>query len=336
MLYVIHLADLIVRSVEWQLMTHGCAAISTPVATAYDSLGEEGLTHSLNEPECVGIFANGDLLGTVAKVAPKVASLRLVVYDGKPKDAVLESLRSSKEGLQALHIDEVRELGRKLPEDAINARLPKSDDVVLIMYTSGTTGAPKGVVIRHSNLASTVGGIYGILGQHLHADDSYLAYLPLAHILEFVVELALSFVGMTLGYGRVKTLTDASVRNCKGDIAAFRPSIMVGVPAVWEMIRKGILQKVHSGGTIKQKVFNAAITVKKADVPGVNAVIDAAILAQVKAATGGRLRLALSGGAALSRETQEFLTLALVTVLQGSCDFFGPGFFSVGNFRVLM
>jgi long-chain acyl-CoA synthetase len=63
-------------------------------------------------------------------------------------------------------------------------------------------------------------------------------------VLEYIVELVMIFVGMPCGYGRVKTLTDASV---KGDISAFRPSIMVGVPTVWETIRKGIIAKVNAG-----------------------------------------------------------------------------------------
>ena len=144
-----------------------------------------------------------------------------------------------------------------------------------------------------------------------------MAYLPLAHILEYVVELSLFFVGMTFGYGRVRTLTDQSVRNCLGDIRAFKPTIMIGVPAVWETIRKGIMAKVNQGGTLKKTVFNGAYAVKTAGVPGLSQLVDAAVMKQIKQATGGRLRLALSGGAALSRETQEFLTLALVTMLQG-------------------
>jgi len=54
-------------------------------------------------------------------------------------------------------------------------------------------------------------------------DDTYLAFLPLAHILEFVVENSFIFAGMPIGYGRVKTLTDASVRECKGDLTEFKP-----------------------------------------------------------------------------------------------------------------
>lgn len=59
--------------------------------------------------------------------------------------------------------------------------------------------------------------------EYLTSKDSYLAFLPLAHILEFVVENSFIFAGLPVGYGRVKTLTDTSVRECKGDIAEFKP-----------------------------------------------------------------------------------------------------------------
>ncbi|OCH87696.1 long-chain-fatty-acid-CoA-ligase [Obba rivulosa] len=303
-------------SPNWQLISHACSSISTPIATAYDTLGESGLQHSLNEPECVSMFTNADLLPVVANVAANVPSLRVVIYDGDAKPEILEKIRSARETIQVMTINELRALGRGTDAATLKSRLPKPEDVACIMYTSGSTGAPKGVVITHANLIASLGAVYTILGHHLKPDDSYLAYLPLSHILEYIVELALFFVGMTLGYGRVKTLTDQSVRKCRGDISAFRPSIMVGVPAVWEMIRKGIVGKVNSGGKIKKSVFNGALAIKKAGVPGLCGLVDTAVFGQVKAATGGRLRLALSGGAALSSETQEFLCNALVTVVQ--------------------
>jgi long-chain acyl-CoA synthetase len=306
-------------SPSWQFVSQGCSYISVTIATAYDTLGEDGLRHSLNEPECVGVFTNVELLPIVAKVSADVPSLRFVIYDGEAAAAgTLDKLKGTRENFRVLHIDELRALGRAKPAEVIEGRLPSPDDVACIMYTSGTTGAPKGVVIKHSNLIAAVGAIYTLFGHELNADDTFLAFLPLAHILEYIVELCFVFVGMVQGYGRVKTLTDASVRNCVGDIKALKPSVMVAVPAVWELIRKGIMSQINAGGTITKSVFHGAMSIKKNQVPLMKNVVDNVVFNKVRQATGGRLRLALSGGAALSKETQEFLSLALVTLLQGT------------------
>jgi long-chain acyl-CoA synthetase len=304
-------------SVNWQMVSHACSSISTTVATAYDTLGEDGLTHSLNEPNCVGLFTNAELLPTLSRILAQTPSVKFVIYDGEPKSSVLTDLSNVREGIQVLSLTELRDKGKSQPEAPLESRRPKPDYVACIMYTSGTTGPPKGVVITHANVVASIGGLYTSLAHHLTKTDCYLAYLPLAHILEYLAEAAFVFIGLTQGYARVKTLTDASVRNCKGDLVAFRPTIMVGVPAVWETIRKGIIAKVNAGGSVKKSVFNGAMSVKKAGVPVLSQLADSVVLSGVRAATGGRLRLALSGGAALSRETQEFLSVALVTMLQG-------------------
>ncbi|KAI0263286.1 long-chain-fatty-acid-CoA-ligase [Gloeopeniophorella convolvens] len=289
---------------SWQFVSYACASISTTVATAYDTLGEEGLQHSLNEPECVGVFTNAELLPVLTKVLGSVPSVRIVVYDGTPSEAALTKLAAVREGVRVISLDALRELGRAQPAELAESRTPTTDDVACIMYTSGTTGPPKGVVIKHSNLIAAVGSVYTLFGHHLKPGDTYLAFLPLAHILEYVVELCF-------------TLTDASVRGCVGDIKAFRPTVMVGVPAVWELIRKGILSQVNASGTLRKSVFHGAMSIKRAGVPALKNVVDAVVFNKIRQATGGRLRIALSGGAALSRETQEFLNLALVTLLQG-------------------
>ncbi|KAG8969043.1 long-chain fatty acid-CoA ligase [Tulasnella sp. 419] len=302
---------------NWQLVQHGLMMVGTTIATAYDTLGESGLSHSLSEPECVGVFTHDELLPTLVKVLPNTPTVKHIVYDGKPPQDLLDQIKAVREDITLIHLDELRQQGSEYIESVnFEERAPKKDDVACIMYTSGSTGAPKGVILAHSNLIASVGAVWGLVGHLMSDDDSVLAYLPLAHILEYIVELTFFWAGITLGFGKVRTLTDTSVRNCLGDIRAFRPSIMVGVPAVWETIRKGIIGKVEKMGTVKKSVFNGALTLKK-NVPALGPIVDSAVLSAVKAQTGGRLRYTLSGGAALSKETQEFLTLALVTVLQG-------------------
>lgn len=304
-------------SINWQLMSHACASISTTIATAYDTLGESGLTHSLNEPNCIGLFTNAELLPTVANVLPSTPSVEFVIYDGTPSPAVLTKLRSIRSSIQVIHINSLLSAGasenRTLPVD----RRPTRDTLACIMYTSGSTGPPKGVCLTHGNLVASVSSVSVVFGHHLRPGDTYLAYLPLAHVLEYIVELCAVFVGIMSGYARPKTLTDASVRNCKGDLTAFRPHIMFGVPTVWETIRKGILAKLQEGGVVKQLAFSAAMRLKRAGVPVLAGLADSLVLGKVRSATGGRLLFTMNGGASISRDTQDFLSHALVPMMQG-------------------
>lgn len=164
-----------------------------------------------------------------------------------------------------------------------------------------------------------VAGVCRML-QHLVEDnDTMMAYLPLAHVLEFLVENLCIFLGLTLGYGTIKTLTDASVRNCNGDLMEFGPTIMTGVPQVWETIRKTILGKVAQRGPRIESVFQGALNLKEylqsMGLP--TGFLDRIIFKNVKQQLGGRLRYGLSGGAPLSSETQQFLSLSLAPIICG-------------------
>lgn len=304
-------------SMTWQIVAQSCFKTGITICTAYDTLGPSGLQVSLAEPNAAEIFTNADKLHVVNQVIPDVPSLRVVIYDGEADEGIINSIKqklSGRPNATVITLNEVIELGNKSEP---HKSIPRPEDIACIMYTSGSTGAPKGVILTHANLVATIAGCTLLMRKYVTNKDTMLCYLPLAHILEFIVECFCILRGTVIGYGRVKTLTNASVRNCDGDLIEFRPTLFVGVPAVWETIRKGILNKVRQGGSFRQRMFNTALWGKRNNIPMLKSFADNVVFSQIRKQTGGRLRLALSGGAAISRETQEFLRLTLVEVVQG-------------------
>ncbi|KAI9258902.1 hypothetical protein BDA99DRAFT_573167 [Phascolomyces articulosus] len=302
-------------TMNWLLTAHGLFTQNMTIVTAYETLGEEGLLHSMNEAEVEGIFTSAELLPVVAKVAPQCPTLKHVVYHGEAKANALTGCKTGQVE-NVLSIDELIKLGRENPREP---RKPEPEDLCCIMYTSGSTGAPKGVLLSHKNIVAAIGGVHTLLGHLITSTDSILAYLPLAHVLEFVVENTCMFWGITLGFANARTLTDASVRNCKGDIKEFKPTLLTGVPQVWESIRKGILSKLKETSPQAQKVFYRAFATKawlmERRLP--TGFIDKTVFAKIREQVGGRLKLALSGGAPISMETQKFLSVTVCPILGG-------------------
>jgi len=127
-----------------------------------------------------------------------------------------------------------------------------------------------------------------------------------------------------MGYGNPKTISDASVRNCAGDIREFKPTILVGVPAVWETVKKGVLAKVEKSGTVTKNMFWAAMAAKSAmtssnlPLTGLGtSVVDSVVFSKVKEATGGRLRICMCGGGPISKETQRFISMVIAPMIIG-------------------
>ena len=123
-----------------------------------------------------------------------------------------------------------------------------------------------------------------------------------------------------MGYGNPKTLTDQSVRKCKGDIREFRPTILCGVPAVWESVKKGVMSKVDASGALVKNVFWGALATKEFlmsyGLPG-SGILDALVFNKVKDATGGRLRICLSAGGPVAKDTQKFVSYAICPMISG-------------------
>lgn len=123
-----------------------------------------------------------------------------------------------------------------------------------------------------------------------------------------------------MGYGNPRTLSDTSVRNCKGDIREFQPTILVGVPAVWETVKKGIMNNVNKSNFLVKNLFWGGMAAKNflmnTGLPGAG-VLDAIVFKKLKEATGGHLRIMMNGGGPISRDTQHFLSMAICPMISG-------------------
>ncbi|KAF5858004.1 long-chain fatty acid-CoA ligase [Aspergillus alliaceus] len=307
-------------SLHWLAMSHGAASQSIVIVTAYDSLGEEGLQHSLNETESTAIFLDPLLLPLLTKVLRNTKYLRYIIYNTTTPmgEDVIKGLQSEFPYVEVISFDELRRMGVDAPPTKPSP--PAPEDLCCIMYTSGSTGPPKGVCLTHSMVVAAVAGMNAVVGKHISPEDAILTYLPQAHIIEFVFENMCLYWGSTMGYGSPRTLSNNSVRNCKGDINEFRPTILVGVPAVWESVKKGIISKVSAKGWISRSLFWSALHAKSvvlnSRLPGVP-LLDALVFKAIKQAAGGRLRVMMNGGGPIARGTQVFLSMAIAPLING-------------------
>lgn len=304
-----------------------------PIVTAYDTLGESGLTHSLVLTESNAIFTDNNLLGALVNPLKKAEKVKVIIHSEKidPEDnrnggKLYRQAQEAKEKIQEIRpdikfysYDEVVEAGKDKADEEVKYTA-KPDDISCIMFTSGSTGDPKGVLLTHANVVAGVAGPSTCAGRDLITkNDRVIAFLPLAHIFELVFELLSFWWGSCLGYANVKTLTDTSVKNCKSDLQEFKPTIMVAVAAVWETVRKGILAKVKALPLVTQKIFWASYKAKSImtnnKIPG-SSLFDI-IFKKVRAATGGHLHHVLNGGSPVSRDTQVFISTLIAPMLVG-------------------
>lgn len=285
---------------EWIQTAMAAFQHGVVIATCYASLGEDALIHVINECELSLIVTDHNFLKTLESIGDKCPTLKRVVYVG-----ITETDHKSNY-YELISFGNLSNLGSEAlirPE-----RPPERDSTAVIMYTSGSTGTPKGVIISHNAIVSFSSSIGQSIS--LTPKDCYLAYLPLAHIFELGAEFCMYTYGVKVVYGSARTLTDKFCRPC-GDIQAAKPTILTGVPRVFETIRKGILQKTSSSGYIKKSLFDRAYqsklrALKAGQVP--SSIWDTLIFNKIKAKLGvTNLRTIVSGGAPLNADTMDFL-----------------------------
>jgi len=186
-------------------------------------------------------------------------------------------------------------------------------DIAVIMYTSGSTGLPKGVMISHSNI---IAGITGMAERipGLGEEDVYIGYLPLAHVLELSAELVCLSHGCRIGYSSPQTLADQSSKikkGSKGDTTMLKPTLMAAVPEIMDRIYKNVMNKVNEMSSFQRNLFILAYNYKMEQISKGRGtpLCDRFIFRKVRGLLGGSIRLLLCGGAPLSATTQRFMNI---------------------------
>ncbi|XP_078064966.1 long-chain-fatty-acid--CoA ligase 3a isoform X1 [Mustelus asterias] len=295
---------------EWMIAAQSCFMYNFPLVTLYATLGGQAIAHGLNETEVTHIITSKKLLQTKLKeILLNVPKLQhIIIVDDKPT-AWSEYPR----GIMVHNMAAVEALGAK-PENLNRVRTkPTSLDIAVIMYTSGSTGLPKGVMISHSNLIAGIAGMCSRVPD-LGPKDTYIGYLPLAHVLELSAETLCMACGCCIGYSSPQTLADQSAKikkGSKGDTTVLKPTLLAAVPEIMDRIYKNIVTKIEDMSSIQRTLFVVAYNYKMEQISiGCSTPFcDWLIFRKIRSLLGGKTRLILCGGAPLSPSTQTFMNI---------------------------
>ena len=194
-------------------------------------------------------------------------------------------------------------------------------DLATLVYTSGTTGRPKGVMLSHQNILVDVKA--GLNSVAVHASDSMLSFLPLSHMLERSIGYYLPLVaGASVAFAR-------SIPQLAEDLVTIKPSILISVPRIFERVHGRIHEALATAPSLRQKLFARAVNLgwqaflhRQGRAPWspallIQPVLDRLVGAKIRAKLGGNMRFAISGGAPLPSDISRTFIALGVNILQG-------------------
>eukprot|EP00484_Ammonia_sp_Unknown_P029857 CAMPEP_0197049500 /NCGR_PEP_ID=MMETSP1384-20130603/24626_1 /TAXON_ID=29189 /ORGANISM="Ammonia sp." /LENGTH=734 /DNA_ID=CAMNT_0042481783 /DNA_START=61 /DNA_END=2265 /DNA_ORIENTATION=- len=314
---------------EWYVAHMGNLSQSYRSTALYDTLGHDAVAYIVNHAEVPLIVTEKSKLKTLFSALSDVKKMceenkedesaafnvKYVVqidynerYGNSHEKVSDEDRKTAKEefGVELLGLSELMEKGNAVKEQFAGKNLPSKDDVAYIMYTSGTTGNPKGVVLTHQAFATTVAT--ATRSAEPTPDDIHCSYLPLAHIFEACAMAFISAQGAKAAYYQ------GDIRRIGQDWKDVRPTILIGVPRVFSKTYEKFTLKVSKFGSIKKWFVESAqeSSSKQIRQGKRNSFYDKYIWGSVAEEIGfDRVRFTLSGAAPLPPHLAEFLRIIL-------------------------
>jgi len=298
---------------EWTLCEMGAVCAGAVVAPIYHTSSPEECRHVLADSQARLVFCeNAEQVAKIARVKHELPELQYVI-----------TLDGHRDG--ALSTDALGARAREVDPRAVDERVTAvgAEDVATLVYTSGTTGPPRGCMLTHANLLSATAMYRG----QLELDDMQpiiYMFLPLAHVLARVAQTVILDAGGTIAYWSGDTMKIAE------ELLAVAPTHFVAVPRVYEKMHTSVISAVDGSGPHIRALFAWALEVgrrartaeRAGKPPGRLArarlgLADRLVLAKVRRLFGERLAMALVGAAPIDREVLEFFDACGVSVLEG-------------------
>ncbi len=299
---------------EYPIAETALMAIRAVPVPAYTTNTVEDHAHILRDSGArAAIVSSATLAGKLREAGRRAGGLDLLVA----MDGLGEAAGASPRSLPWSHL-----VADTAPADdvALDAAGIPATALACLIYTSGTGGVPKGVMLPHRSILSNCRGAFELLRPLRLKDEVYLSYLPVSHSYEHTVgQFFLPSIGTEIVYAR-------GVEYLAADLLTVRPTIMTVVPRVLEVIRNRVLTQVARQTPLRQRLFQRAMAIgfKRLDAAPLTLVealldplLDRLVRAKVRARFGGRLVAACSGGARLEPEVGRFFLALGLKILQG-------------------
>ncbi|MDX1710532.1 MAG: long-chain fatty acid--CoA ligase [Rhodovibrionaceae bacterium] len=301
---------------EWLIADLAIVSAGGVTVPAYTTNTIDDHLHILTDSEAAGaIVSSNKLAQRLLPAAQRAPHCKWVV-------SVDTTLPNQNTALQLHDWHELRERGRGLPDDvAERAAALKREDTCCFIYTSGTGGTPKGVMLSHGNIICNCMGAYYLLKEIGLGHEVFLSFLPLSHSYEHT---AGQYFPITIG---AEIYYAEGVESLLNNLAEARPTIMTAVPRLYESMHQRIRRGVAKEGGRKKQLFDLAEKLgrKRYNDPTslglgeriLDFFVDRLVRNKVRGRFGGRLKAMVSGGAALNPEIGIFFTALGLRILQG-------------------